>query len=223
MIKNWRDTFGQGDFPFLIVQIAPYEAIVREPSDSVWAEIRDAQLFVSQQVPKTALVVTTDVGDEKDIHPRRKEPVGARLALAARAIAYGETIEYSGPMYDSMSVDGDKAILRFKHVGSGLVAKDGPLTGFTVAGEDKKFHAATADDRGRYGRGDLRQSGQAGRGALRLGRLSGREPVEPRRPARLAVPHRRFSDHDSGQEVTPRQKHRLSNFISRRPAGASRR
>ncbi len=144
MIKNWRDTFGQADFPFLIVQIAPYEAIVREPSESVWAEIRDAQLFVSQRVPKTALVVTTDVGDEKDIHPRRKEPVGARLALAARAIAYGETIEYSGPMYDSMSVAGDKAILRFKCVGSGLAAKDGPLTGFTMAGEDKKFHAATA-------------------------------------------------------------------------------
>ena len=63
MIKNWRDTFGQGDFPFLIVQIAPYTAIVREPSDSVWAEIRDAQLNVAHNVPKTALVVTTDVGD----------------------------------------------------------------------------------------------------------------------------------------------------------------
>ena len=97
MIKNWRDTFGQGDFPFLIVQIAPYEAIVKEPSDSIWAEIRDAQLHVSRAVPKTALIVTTDVGDENDIHPRRKEPVGMRLALAARALAYGEKIEYSGP------------------------------------------------------------------------------------------------------------------------------
>jgi sialate O-acetylesterase len=144
MIDNWRDTFGQGDFPFLIVQIAPYEAIVREPSDSIWAEIRDAQFYVSQNVPRTALVVTTDVGDERDIHPRRKDPVGARLALAARAVGYGEKIEHSGPLYDSMTIDGDKLTLRFKHAGSGLVAKGGELTGFTIAGEDKKFHPAQA-------------------------------------------------------------------------------
>ncbi len=144
MIKNWRDTFGQGEFPFLIVQIAPYEAIVREPSDSIWAEIRDSQLFVAQQVPKTALIVTTDVGDERDIHPRRKEPVGARLALAARALAYGENLEFSGPLYDSMSVADGKVRLRFKHLGGGLVAKDGPLTGFTIAGDDKKFYSADA-------------------------------------------------------------------------------
>ena len=144
MVQNWRDTFGQGDFPFLIVQIAPYEAIVREPSDSIWAEIRDAQFFVSQNVPRTALVVTTDVGDERDIHPRRKEPVGQRLALAAQAVGYGEKLEYSGPVYDSMTIDGDKVTLRFKHVGAGLIAKDGPLSGFTVAGEDKKFYAANA-------------------------------------------------------------------------------
>jgi sialate O-acetylesterase len=147
MIKNWRDSFGQGDFPFLIVQIAPYDpsdVIVQEPSDSVWAEIRDAQLYVSQTVPKTALAVITDVGDEKDIHPQRKEPVGSRLALAARAVAYGEKIESSGPVYESMSVDGDKAVLHFKHVGSGLLAKGGPLTGFTIAGDDQKFTNAGA-------------------------------------------------------------------------------
>jgi sialate O-acetylesterase len=144
MIKNWRDTFGQGDFPFLIVQIAPYEAIVKEPSDSVWAEIRDAQLHVSQNVPKTAIIVTTDVGDEKDIHPRKKEPVGNRLALAARALVYGEQVEYSGPKFENMTVDGDKAILRFTHATGGLVARGGPLSGFTIAGEDKKFHTADA-------------------------------------------------------------------------------
>ena len=144
MIKNWRDTFAQGDFPFLIVQIAPYEPIVQEPSDSIWAEIRDAQLNVTQNVPKTALVVTTDVGEERDIHPPRKEPVGARLALAARAVAYGEKIEHSGPLYESMKVDGNKVTLRFTHAASGLAAKDGPLSGFTIAGEDQKFHPATA-------------------------------------------------------------------------------
>ena len=144
MIKNWRDTFGQGDFPFLIVQIAPYEAIVAEPSDSIWAEVRDAQLHVSQTVPNTALAVITDVGDERDIHPQRKEPVGARLALAARKLGYGDKIESSGPVYKSMTVNGEKVALAFDHVGTGLVAKGGPLTGFTIAGEDKKFYPANA-------------------------------------------------------------------------------
>jgi sialate O-acetylesterase len=144
MIKNWRDTFAQGDFPFLIVQIAPYDPQQTKAPDSIWAEIRDAQLHVSQHVPKTALVVTTDVGDEKDIHPRRKEPVGARLALAARGVAYGEGLEYSGPIYESMKVEGDKIRLHFRHADSGLVAKDGQLVGFTIAGEDQKFHSAQA-------------------------------------------------------------------------------
>jgi len=145
MIQNWRETFNQGEFPFLIVQIAPYEAIVREPSDSIWAEIRDAQFHISHSVPRTALIVTTDVGDEKDIHPRRKEPVGRRLAAAAQALAYGSKEEYAGPEYDSMSIEGDKIRIRFKHTGSGLVAKGGPLTGFTIAGDDKKFHLANAN------------------------------------------------------------------------------
>ena len=144
MIKNWRDTFGQGDFPFLFVQIAPYDPDRAKSPDSVWAEIRDSQLYASQNVPNTALIVTTDVGDEVDIHPKKKEPVGQRLALAARAIAYGEKIEHSGPLYDKMKIDGNKVTLSFKHVGSGLVAKGGELTGFTVAGDDHKFHPAKA-------------------------------------------------------------------------------
>jgi sialate O-acetylesterase len=144
MIADWRAAFGQGDFPFLIVQIAPYDNEQTKSPDSIWAEIRDAQLHVSQHVPKSALVVTIDVGDEQDIHPRRKEPVGARLALAARGVAYGEKIEYSGPIYESLDVEGDKVRLHFGHAGSGLVAKDGPLVGFTIAGEDEKFHPAEA-------------------------------------------------------------------------------
>jgi sialate O-acetylesterase len=90
------------------------------------------------------MAVITDVGEEKDIHPTQKEPVGARLALAARAIAYKQTIEYSGPVYDSMKVKGNDAVLSFKHVGGGLVAKSGDLKGFTIAGEDGNFVAATA-------------------------------------------------------------------------------
>jgi sialate O-acetylesterase len=144
MIADWRSAFGRGDFPFLIVQIAPYDNEGTKSPDSRWAEIRDAQLHVSQNVPRAALVVTIDVGDEKDIHPRRKEPVGARLALAARGVAYGENIEFSGPIYDSMSVADDKVRLRFKHLGTGLIAKDDSLQGFTVAGEDRKFRPAVA-------------------------------------------------------------------------------
>jgi sialate O-acetylesterase len=148
MIADWRSAFGQGDFPFLIVQIAPYDREQTKSPDSQFAEIRDAQLYISQKVPKSALVVTIDVGDEQDIHPRRKEPVGARLALAARGVAYGENVEYSGPIYDTMSVADNKIRLRFKHLGSGLLAKDGPLVGFTIAGEDQKFHAAKAQIEG---------------------------------------------------------------------------
>ena len=143
-------------------------------------------------MPRTALIVTTDVGDERDIHPRRKEPVGQRLALAARAVGYGEKIEYSGPVYDSMTIDGDKVALRFKHIGGGLVAKDGPLTGFTIAGEDKKFHPATAKIEGDT---VVVSSDQVPKPvAVRYGwaGLSGGEPVEQGRPAGFAVPHRHF-------------------------------
>jgi sialate O-acetylesterase len=136
MIRGWREAWGQGDFPFLFVQIAPYQGMS--------PEIREAQLVAWQKTPKTAMVVTTDCGDAKDIHPKRKEPVGQRLALAARAIAYGENIEYSGPVIESIKIDGHKAVLNFTHVGAGLEARGGELTGFKIAGADKKFLPATA-------------------------------------------------------------------------------
>jgi sialate O-acetylesterase len=140
MIADWRRAWNVGDFPFLFVQIAPYAGMV--------PEIREAQLLTLTKTSNTAMVVTTDVGDADDIHPARKGPVGARLALAARALAYGEKIEYSGPLFDSMKVEGNKAVISFTHVGGGLVAKDGELRGFTIAGADKKFVPATAEIRG---------------------------------------------------------------------------
>jgi sialate O-acetylesterase len=88
------------------------------------------------------------VGNATDIHPTQKEPVGQRLALAARALAYGEKIEYSGPLYDSMTTKGEEITIKFNHIGSGLVAKDGELKGFTIAGEDKKFVPAQAKIQG---------------------------------------------------------------------------
>ena len=156
MIRAWRETWGQGDpstgsgrgFPFLIVQLPAYTKIVAEPVDASWAELRDAQFLAARQVPQTAMVVTTDCGDETNIHPARKEPVGARLALAARALAYGEHIEYSGPIYESVKIEGDRALISFKHVGGGLVARDGALKGFAIAGADKKFVTAQAEIKG---------------------------------------------------------------------------
>jgi sialate O-acetylesterase len=145
MIKNWRDDWRQGDFPFLFVQLAPWQKIEKEPKESAWAELREAQLLTALKCPKTGMAVITDVGDEKDIHPKAKEPVGERLALGAQALAYGVKIEYSGPVYEGMKVEGNKAILSFSQLGGGLVAKGGPLTGFTIAGEDRKFHNAQAE------------------------------------------------------------------------------
>lgn len=136
LIADWRSRWNQGDFPFLYVQIAPFNG---QPP-----EIREAQFLTLSKSPNTAMAVTTDVGDAKDIHPTRKEPVGQRLALAARALAYGEKIEYSGPLYQSMKVKENEAILSFTHTGSGLVAKDGELKGFTLAGPDRKFVPAIA-------------------------------------------------------------------------------
>ncbi|MCL4369030.1 MAG: sialate O-acetylesterase [Actinobacteria bacterium] len=144
MIRSWREEWGEGDFPFLLVQIAPFLKIQSQPMESAWAELRDAQLYTTQTVPKTAMAVITDVGDQNDIHPRQKEPVGQRLALAAEAIAYGRKVEYSGPQY----VQGGRAILSFTHVDGGLVAKDGPLTGFAIAGADRKFVNAQAEIQG---------------------------------------------------------------------------
>lgn len=136
LIKDWRDAWGQGDFPFLFVQVAPFHTMT--------PELREAQLLTWQRTPNTAMAVITDCGNANNIHPPLKEPVGARLALAARAVAYGEKIEYSGPIYDSMKIDGDQAILSFKHVGGGLEARGGALRGFTVAGESNKFVEAVA-------------------------------------------------------------------------------
>ena len=139
LIADWRARWKQGDMPFLYVQIAPWGGMT--------PEIREAQLLTLDKAENTAMTVTTDVGDAHDIHPRKKEPVGKRLALAARALAYGEKIEYSGPLFDSMSIDKSEAILRFRHVGSGLTAKDGPLRGFTLSGKDGKFVPARAEIR----------------------------------------------------------------------------
>ena len=96
-------------------------------------------------MPKVGLAVITDVGEKDDIHPQKKEPVGARLALAARGIAYTEKIEYSGPLFRSMKVKGERAALSFDHADGGLEARDGQLTGFAICGPDGRFLWAKAE------------------------------------------------------------------------------
>jgi sialate O-acetylesterase len=139
MIGDWRRVWGN-QLPFLFVQLAPHR--------NTHPAFRESQHRIWQKTPHTAMVVTTDVGDANNIHPTRKEPVGQRLTLAGRALAYGETIEYSGPLYDSMIAKDGKIILSFKHVGGGLIAKDGELKGFTIGGADKKFVPAKAEIQG---------------------------------------------------------------------------
>lgn len=141
LIKDWRETWGIGDFPFYFVQIAPF----RYGNDTgQTAEVREAQML-TLKVPNTGMAVTMDIGNPTDIHPDNKQDVGKRLALWALAQTYGKTgFEYSGPLYKAMSVEGDKIRLRFDHPGAGLSAKDGSLKAFLVAGADKQFHKASA-------------------------------------------------------------------------------
>ena len=166
MVKNWRNDWAQGDFTFLQVQLAPFMPVKDEPADSTWAELREAQIHATKVLPKVGAVSILDYGDPKDIHPTWKRPVGNRLALAARGIAYGEKFTWSGPEYRSGKVKGDKVVLSFNFTGDGLFGagsrsdnvpspktSDGvtlnynlakgwinsPLTGFAIAGEDRKF------------------------------------------------------------------------------------
>lgn len=144
MIKDWRARWGR-EFPFLCVQLAPFNA--GNPGGPQWAELREAQLLATQTLPKVGMAVITDCGERNDIHPRAKEPVGQRLALLARKIAYGEEIYANGPLYKSMKVEGDKVVLSFDWVGAGLEVRGPMLTGFTIAGSDREFKPAQAEVR----------------------------------------------------------------------------
>jgi sialate O-acetylesterase len=147
MIRNWRKNFGQGDVPFLFVQLANFMKPADQPGESAWAELREAQRMALAE-PFTGMACTIDIGEEKDIHPKNKFDVGRRLALNAMHVAYGDNnAVYAGPMYRNLVRDGDKIRLGFEHVAAGLVAKnspDGSLRGFTIAGEDKKWVPANA-------------------------------------------------------------------------------
>jgi len=171
MIENWRKDFNNPNLAFYFVQLAPFTKVVTTPASSNWAELREAQTM-TLKVKNTGMAVITDFGNEYDIHPTPKRPVGERLALAARAQTYGEKIVYSGPMYSAFKIEGNKAVVTFDHIGSGLISREmvptlerknkaggsdgfawrakddstnAPLVGFTICGKDMVFHNAKAE------------------------------------------------------------------------------
>jgi sialate O-acetylesterase len=144
MITDWRNKWKEGDIPFLYVQLPGFMDYNYLPSESKWAELREAQLQ-SLSVHNTAMAVAIDLGEWNDIHPDRKKDVGDRLASAAEKIAYGENVVYSGPLYQSSIIDSNKIIISFSNTGSGLITNDGEaLSEFAIAGDDKKFVWANA-------------------------------------------------------------------------------
>jgi sialate O-acetylesterase len=139
LIKDWRALWGEGDFPFYIVQLAGLGN-----SGSNRPEVREAQAL-GLNLPNTGMAVTTDIGEAANVHPNNKQDVGDRLSRIALANAYGRKIEFSGPAYESMKVEGGAIRVNFSHLGGGLVAKGGePLKWFEIAGADMKFVPAQA-------------------------------------------------------------------------------
>jgi len=141
MIQDWRNTWNQGDFPFYFVQLAPY----RYATEHTSAELREAQFLTLSKLRNTGMAVTLDIGNPDDIHPTNKRDVGKRLALWALARDYGEDLVCSGPLYREQSVEGSSIRIYFDYVGDGLLAKDGDLTHFEIAGEDQIYHPARAE------------------------------------------------------------------------------
>ena len=143
LIRGWRQAWGEGDFPFLVVQLPNHASRKLEPGESWWAEMREAQLM-ALRLPNTGLAVTIDVGEADNVHPHKKAEVGQRLALWALGTTYKRDIVYSGPLYASQAIEGGRIRIRFTHTGGGLEARGGALRGFAVAGADKVFHWADA-------------------------------------------------------------------------------
>ena len=144
LITDWRRGWGQGDFPFLYVQLANYVPDKSkpdhpaEPEESAWAELREAQ-SKALSLPRTGMAVTIDLGEPRDIHPKNKQDVGHRQALSALKVAYGQDIVASGPEFKTMKVIGSQVEIEFQNAADGLVSHGEEIKGFAVAGADKKF------------------------------------------------------------------------------------
>jgi sialate O-acetylesterase len=157
LISDWREKWSQGNFPFLFVQLPNINSLAKTPSEGRWPWVREAQRKTALSLPNAGMATTIDLGDADNLHPPDKLYVGRRLALVARHVAYGQDLVYSGPMYNSMTIEGDRIRLTFQNTGSGLAigvpppSSDGKvqlvpsrLTGFGVAGEDRNFVWASA-------------------------------------------------------------------------------
>jgi sialate O-acetylesterase len=149
MIEDWRRTWGQGDFPFLFVQLPNYLSDKNKPDHpadpeaSAWAELRDSQRQ-ALSAPNTGMAVTIDLGEPREIHPKNKLDVARRLSRQALSVAYGQPLVASGPLYRSMTVSGSEVHIQFYHIGSGLMSRGPELKGFAIAGIDQKFVWAKA-------------------------------------------------------------------------------
>lgn len=145
MIKDWRTKWNQGNFPFLFVQLANFKKPITEPAESEWAELREAQTQ-TLQLENTGMANIIDAGDAENIHPNDKQTVGYRLSLAARKVAYGENLVYTGPTYREMKTEKNKIYITFDHTGKGFKVNDhyGYINGFTIAAKDGDFKWAKA-------------------------------------------------------------------------------
>jgi sialate O-acetylesterase len=145
MIRSWRDEWNEGNFPFYWVQLADFRDEKPEPSESDWAELREAQTMTMSALPNTGEAVIIDLGEAQDIHPRNKQDVAKRLARWALARDYGLSIVCRSPVYRSMERQGNKIILTFDQTGAGLKTFDArEVRGFAIAGNDRKFVWAKA-------------------------------------------------------------------------------
>ena len=144
MIKAWRERWGQGDFPFGIIQLPNYRAIKPEPEESAWSFIREAQRRTAVSVKNVGLIVTIDIGEANDIHPRNKLDVGKRMARWAMKDVYGRSI-VNAPVVVKAETKGSTVVLTYADVGTGLRIRDGDkLEEFAIAGDDKKWFWADA-------------------------------------------------------------------------------
>ena len=142
LINDWRRDFNT-PLPFYIVQLAGFMAPDDAPRSDDWPQLRAAQMKVAQTVPNTGIAITTDIGDEKDIHPKDKQDVGLRLALAALSQTYGKKVESSGPTLQAVKPDGANLRLTFSHADGGLTLKGDANRVFAVAGADRNWFWAT--------------------------------------------------------------------------------
>ena len=144
LVGCWRAGFCNPGMPFLVVQLANFGPLRAEPAPSGWAGLREAQQQLAQRVPGVGLVTAVDIGESADIHPKNKQDVGARLALAARGLVYGENVSWRCPAFRAMRVEGDRVAVTFDSTGGGLEARGGKVHGFAVAGADHRFAWADA-------------------------------------------------------------------------------